>query len=230
MALVLSAKKPNGRQLPVETDEKRTPQDFYDQLNALYDFELDTAAGHAEEMHRCDRYYTIEDNALKQSWVVEEGKGRYCNPPYSNVWPWVIKCIMEADKQPDAPVVLLVMAATSSLWFKHAFEHAAEVIFVVGNLKFGKHGRAAPYGSVVFVFKGKHTGDPLVRMMDRDVDKYECEVIDKNTGQVCGERFVKYPSLTGHMRSAHGIRKRSAKKSSSTQPQKRQRTGEKDDV
>lgn len=224
MALVLKAKKPNGRQLPVKTDEKRTPQEFFDQLDEIYNFELDVAAGDDPEMHRCDRYYTKEDNALKKSWAVEEGNGRYCNPPYSNVWPWVIKCIMEAEKQPDAPVVLLVMAATSSLWFKHAFEHATEVIFVVGNLKFGTHGRAAPYGSAVFVFKGKHTGDPRVRMMDRDVDKYECEIIDKNTGRVCGERFVKYSSLTGHHRSAHGIRKRSAKKTSSSRPEKRQRS------
>jgi site-specific DNA-methyltransferase (adenine-specific) len=48
------------------TEEWGTPQDLFDKLNDEFDFTLDPCAN--DENHKCDKYYTIEDNGLKQDW------------------------------------------------------------------------------------------------------------------------------------------------------------------
>lgn len=48
------------------SDEWATPQEIFDSLNAEFHFTLDAAA--TAENHKCERYYTAEQDALKQSW------------------------------------------------------------------------------------------------------------------------------------------------------------------
>ena len=48
------------------SDEWATPQSFYEQLDAEFNFNLDVAA--SDENHKCDRYFTQEDNGLTQNW------------------------------------------------------------------------------------------------------------------------------------------------------------------
>ena len=43
-----------------KTDLRATPQDFYDKLNKEFNFTLDPCA--TDENHKCDKYYTKEDN------------------------------------------------------------------------------------------------------------------------------------------------------------------------
>lgn len=59
------------------TDLRATPQDFYDQLNEEFRFTLDPCATH--ENHKCDKYYTKEQDGLVQS---RDNEIVYCNPPY----------------------------------------------------------------------------------------------------------------------------------------------------
>lgn len=59
------------------TDLRATPQYFYDQLNEEFWFTLDPCATH--ENHKCDKYYTKEQDGLRQSWDNEKV---FCNPPY----------------------------------------------------------------------------------------------------------------------------------------------------
>ena len=49
------------------SDEWSTPQNVYDQLNDEFNFNLDPCATH--DNHKCNRYFTKEQNGLNQWWV-----------------------------------------------------------------------------------------------------------------------------------------------------------------
>lgn len=48
------------------TDEWYTPIEFYNTLNKEFNFNLDPCA--TDINHKCERYFTKEDNGLLQSW------------------------------------------------------------------------------------------------------------------------------------------------------------------
>ena len=48
------------------TDLWATPQAFFDELDQEFHFTLDPCAN--DENHKCDKYYTIEQDGLKQDW------------------------------------------------------------------------------------------------------------------------------------------------------------------
>ena len=71
-----------------ETDLWSTPQDFFDELNAEFHFTLDPCA--TRENAKCARFFTVEDDGLKQDW---QGETVFCNPPYGReIGKWVKKC------------------------------------------------------------------------------------------------------------------------------------------
>ena len=43
-----------------------TPQDFYDKLDSEFNFTLDPCAD--ESNHKCDKYFTEQENGLEQCW------------------------------------------------------------------------------------------------------------------------------------------------------------------
>ena len=43
-----------------------TPQWLFDQLDAEFHFTIDAAAD--DQNHKCERYYTVKDDALTQKW------------------------------------------------------------------------------------------------------------------------------------------------------------------
>ena len=59
------------------TDLWATPQDFFDELNAEFHFDLDPCAN--AENHKCELYFTKELDGLAQDW---QGRTVFCNPPY----------------------------------------------------------------------------------------------------------------------------------------------------
>lgn len=54
------------------SDEWATPQEVFDELNKEFDFNLDPCA--TSENHKCDNYYTKNDDGLRKSW----GGGTTC--------------------------------------------------------------------------------------------------------------------------------------------------------
>lgn len=48
------------------SDEWYTPQELFDELNNEFDFNLDPCS--TDDNHKCDRYYTLSDDGLKQKW------------------------------------------------------------------------------------------------------------------------------------------------------------------
>ncbi len=49
-----------------KTDQWATPLDFFREINAEFGFDLDPCAD--EENHKCERYFTKEQNGLLQDW------------------------------------------------------------------------------------------------------------------------------------------------------------------
>ena len=49
-----------------KTDQWATPQEFFNELNAEFGFDLDPCAD--EENHKCERFFTREQNGLLQDW------------------------------------------------------------------------------------------------------------------------------------------------------------------
>lgn len=52
--------------LSSQTDEWATPQELFDKLDATFHFTLDPCA--TEENHKCEKYFTREQDGLKQDW------------------------------------------------------------------------------------------------------------------------------------------------------------------
>lgn len=48
------------------TDNWATPQDFFNELDKEFKFDLDPCAN--DENHKCAKYYTVESNGLLQDW------------------------------------------------------------------------------------------------------------------------------------------------------------------
>lgn len=127
-----------------------TPQEFFDQLDSEFHFTIDPCAD--EVNHKCDHYFTVEDDGLKQPWG---GQTVFCNPPYGRtIKDWVKKCSDEA-KQPDTTVVLLIPARTDTAYF-HDYIYQkpnVEIRFLRGRLKFGDGANSAPFPSMVAIFR-----------------------------------------------------------------------------
>ncbi len=135
------------------TDKWSTPQDFFDKLNEEFHFELDACA--LPENAKCDRYFTPEVDGLSQQW---DASAVWCNPPYGRkVGKWVEKAAEEARR--GRTVVMLLPARTDTKWFHEYIYHKAETRFIQGRLKFGGGHNAAPFPSMVVIFRGGTNND-----------------------------------------------------------------------
>jgi phage N-6-adenine-methyltransferase len=52
-----------------ETPEWSTPQELFDKLNDEFAFTLDPCA--TDENHKCEKWFTVQQDGLSQPWVPE---------------------------------------------------------------------------------------------------------------------------------------------------------------
>lgn len=110
-----------------KTDLRATPQDFYDKLDNEFHFTLDPCATH--ENHKCEKYYTKEEDWLKQS---RDNEIVYCNPPYwkeikKRVQKWSIargggRCYALTCKDRHKPISRLYISQIRNQIYKRSFE------------------------------------------------------------------------------------------------------------
>ena len=125
-----------------------TPQDFFDELDKEFHFNLDPCA--TPETAKCHAYFTKEDDGLIQNWG---GYNVFCNPPYgSEIKHWVKKCSEEGKKK-DTVVVMLIPARTDTRYFHEYIYNKAEMRFLKGRLKFGDSKNSAPFPSMLVIFR-----------------------------------------------------------------------------
>ena len=138
--------------LSSKSNEWETPQDLYDGLNEIYKFTLDPCSTH--ENHKCDKYYTQEDNGLAQDW---SGETVFMNPPYGReIGKWIKKAYEESLK--GATVVCLIPARTDTSYW-HDYCMKGEIKFIRGRLKFVNRETPgitapAPFPSAIVIFNG----------------------------------------------------------------------------
>lgn len=143
--------------LSSKTDNWATPQDFFDNLNEEFHFTLDPCAN--EENHKCDLFYTKEQDGLTKDWG---GHVVFCNPPYGKeIADWV-RYSYEQSQKPNTTVVMLIPARTDTRYFHDYIYGKAEIRFIKGRLKFGDATTAAPFPSMVVVYRKNNWLDDLL--------------------------------------------------------------------
>lgn len=110
-----------------ERDEWRTPAWLYAWAVARFGpFDFDLAA--SDDNALCDRYFTIRDDALTRSWRAVASRA-WCNPPYSDVRPWIEKAIDES--QSGVASTWLIPAFRGDVYHAECTQHYASAIVLI---------------------------------------------------------------------------------------------------
>jgi phage N-6-adenine-methyltransferase len=147
-----------------KTDQHATPQEFFDELDKEFNFTTDVCAD--DSNHKCDKYFTKEDDALKQEWTGT----CFMNPPYGReIGKWMEKAYTESQKHNNT-IVCLVPARTDTNWWHNYVANKSEIRFIKGRLKFGDASNSAPFPSVVVVY-GPNTSVAVNKPGDTKIEQ-----------------------------------------------------------
>lgn len=114
-------------------DDRGTDPALYEKLDRRFHFTLDAAAAPHNAKH--ERYFTRLSDGLVQSW---EGERVWCNPPYSDIRPWVEKATASGA---ELVVMLLPANRTEQGWWQEWIEPHRDRIFTIPghHLKTGRY-------------------------------------------------------------------------------------------
>lgn len=141
-----------------KSDEWHTPQDLFDRLHVEFAFQIDLAA--TAENAKCSGYYSKEQNSLAQNWAMVAARG-WLNPPYSRglCGKFIAKAAEERRKG-FLTVMLLPARTDTKAFHAHIYDaskwqarEGVEIRLLPGRLKFGGCKAAAPFPSMVVVFR-----------------------------------------------------------------------------
>lgn len=109
-----------------------TPWEFFHALERKLDitFDIDVCA----EVHnaKCEKFITPEQDAFKTPWIHNSGCcAAYCNPPFKNPMPWMMRAFEESEN--DGLVAVMGVVNPSTKWWKFAVTHAAQILLVGGK-------------------------------------------------------------------------------------------------
>lgn len=154
-----------------EVDDRAVTMADFDQFHSRFRFTIDAAA--APHNARLPRFWTRTDDALSQPWA---GERVWCNPPYSNIRPWVEKASHEwiltrnygspKGSGPELIVMLLPNNRCEQRWWQDLIEPRLRgnaplfhVEFLSGRMRFerpnaviGPKGDRPPFGCLLLVW------------------------------------------------------------------------------
>ena len=134
-----------------QTDDWATPQNLFDELDAIHHFTLDVAASSTN--HKTAHWFGLdhEDPLLRDGLAMSWENNRvWCNPPYGRqIKDWVKKAHHESV---NSEIVMLLPARTDTAWF-HDYAIRHKVTFMRGRVKFGDGKASAPFPSILVEFK-----------------------------------------------------------------------------
>lgn len=141
----------NQKRFSGKTDEWVTPQHFYDKLNEEFGFTLDAASNGINS--KCEKYFTIKEDGLKQSW---EGETVWLNPPYTGrgvIEVWVKKAWKEHF---NGVTTVMLLPVRTDVKYWHDYCMKGEIRFIKGRLKFEnmETNNSAPFASALVIFRG----------------------------------------------------------------------------
>lgn len=141
-----------------DVDDRAIPEGLFAEWQKRFEFTLDAAANHHNA--KLPKYYTKEQNGLSKSWA---GERVYCNPPFSDIGPWVEKAWVEKA----CPLVVMLLPAnrTEQTWWQKLVEplrDKSEIFrseFLPGRLRFLAPGEDSvpansrpPFGCVLLIW------------------------------------------------------------------------------
>lgn len=127
----------------------RTPPVFLRAVKRLLGidaFVVDLAASRSNTVAK--QFYSERSNALVQSWVFD-GWG-YCNPPFSDLRPWVEKAWQEAQR--GAHTAMLVPAGVGANWWRDHVHGRARILLLNGRLTFVGHKQPYPKDCALLLY------------------------------------------------------------------------------
>lgn len=116
-----------------KVDDRATVPEVFAGFHDRFGFTLDAAA--SDHNAKLPRYYTREVDGLAQPWT---GERVWCNPPYSNIRPWVEKALL---REAELAVLLLPANRTEQAWWQDLIEPERlagrlRVEFLRGRMRF----------------------------------------------------------------------------------------------
>lgn len=167
-----------GKALHIRTDATpkdrwRTPKPFYDRQNEEFEFFIDAACESDNCLAPFGVYFDQGMDAFTFDWSsIPKGSAVWCNPPYSNVKPF-LELALRTSRKYGLKWVFLINVDTSTLWWNNLVrDRATEVRFVAGRIKFWLQdgsttgGNTAP--SAVVVYDPFKQGPTKYSYMSRD--------------------------------------------------------------
>jgi phage N-6-adenine-methyltransferase len=142
-------------------DDRGTTPEMFAPLHERFRFTIDVAA--QPHNAKLPRFFTPEQDGLAQSWA---GERVWCNPPYSDIEPWVRKAWAEA---PYCGVVVMLLPAnrTEQGWWQREVEPRRDredglrCEFIAGRPRFIAAGATEvgpnerpPFGCCLLIWKG----------------------------------------------------------------------------
>lgn len=184
------------------SDSYGTPIELFESLDAEFKFTIDAAANKFNAL--CDRYWTEEDDALKQDW---KGEVVFCNPPYSRAGEFLAKA-KEAKT-----AVMVVGVRTQASYFLHqvfANPHCHEIRFLHRGVAFipPDGGREKSIRSAlpicVLVYRNTpRTGDMTIRVYCADSGAHLLDVAGRSPGQPSKHDYkIKDAVIQAHRKGA----------------------------
>jgi phage N-6-adenine-methyltransferase len=121
-----------------KVDDRATTWEVFNPLHERFDFTIDVAA--LPHNAKLTRFFSPFDDGLSKPWA---GERVWCNPPYSNIEPWVEKACIEAQRTPLI-VMLLPANRTEQDWWQDWVEPSrragrVQVEFLRSRMRFIAH-------------------------------------------------------------------------------------------
>jgi phage N-6-adenine-methyltransferase len=141
-------------------DERITPAKIFDPLHQEFGFTLDVAANASNA--KTPAFFHLASDGLSQSWA---GHRVWCNPPYSDIRPWIEKAWEEFG---PCPLIAMLLPAnrTEQRWWQDLIElrrdgrGPLETRFYRGRFNFGlpdnpegKFHSSPPFGCVLVIWR-----------------------------------------------------------------------------
>ena len=149
--------KTKKSRLAVHFSSKRsdweTPSEIFEPLRKEFNIVFDLCA-HSRNT-KCSAHYNKRDNSLRMSWATNDDDANWLNPPYGReIGLWVERAASWASGGRGTTVSLLP-ARTDTKWFHdHIYNKPnVEVRFLKGRVKFVGAKHAAPFPSMIVIFK-----------------------------------------------------------------------------
>ena len=145
-----------------KVDDRGTLPEFVASVAERFgEFTLDVAA--AAHNTKCDKYFTVEDDGLAQSWA---GERVWCNPPYSDLYSWVQKAWREFPHTKGIVMLLPANRAEQKWWqdlvepHRDQPESPLKVEFLPGRMRFIRpnakvdpRGDRPPFGCCLLIWE-----------------------------------------------------------------------------